>query len=311
MRAVRVVEGTARLVEVPRPSGAGVRIRVRTAGICGSDLHAIATRQPPAGTLGHELAGLTDDGTPVAIEPLAPCGACEPCAQGDYNRCVRSTGMLYGFGLDGGMADELRVRPEALVPLPAGLALADASLVEPLAVAVYALRRAGLRRPQRVVVIGGSTIGLCAVAAARAIGAEVALVARHDAQRAAGDRLGARAATGEYDLVVEAAGSESALARAVELAKPGGTVVIPGIYWGPIAMPGWAMLVKEVSLCPSLFYGRHAGGRDVDAAAALLATTPELPRTIITHRFPLDAAREAFAVAADRKSGAIKVVLEP
>jgi threonine dehydrogenase-like Zn-dependent dehydrogenase len=66
-----------------------------------------------------------------------------------------------------------------------------------------------------------------------------------------------------------------------------------------------------VSLCPTLLYSRHAGGRDADAAAALLAATPELSRTLITHRFPLDAAAEAFATAADRKAGAIKVVLEP
>jgi threonine dehydrogenase-like Zn-dependent dehydrogenase len=262
-------------------------------------------------TLGHEIAGVTDDGTPVAIEPLAPCAVCEPCVRGDYNLCVRGIGMLYGSGLDGGMADELRVEARALVPLPAGVALADASLVEPLAVVVYALRRAALRPDQRAVVIGGGTIGLCAVAAARASGAEVALVARHDAQRAAGERLGARVARGEYDLVVEAAGSESALARAVELAKPGASVSIPGIYWGPVAMPGLAMGLKEISLCPSFLYARHGGGRDADAAAALLAATPELPRAIITHRFPLEAAPEAFATAASRSSGAIKVVLEP
>jgi threonine dehydrogenase-like Zn-dependent dehydrogenase len=58
-------------------------------------------------------------------------------------------------------------------------------------------------------------------------------------------------------------------------------------------------------------YGRHAAGRDVDGAAALLAMTPELPRTVITHRLPLDAAPEAFRIARDRKAGAIKVVLEP
>jgi threonine dehydrogenase-like Zn-dependent dehydrogenase len=71
------------------------------------------------------------------------------------------------------------------------------------------------------------------------------------------------------------------------------------------------MCMKEVSLCPTLLYARSAAGRDADAAAALLAATPELPRTLITHRFPLDAAPEAFAVAADKASGAIKVVLEP
>ncbi len=311
MRAVRQNGKHVHVVELPPPSGPGVRVRVRSAGICGSDLHALASEMLSGNTLGHEIAGVTDDGTPVAIEPIAPCGACEPCLRGDYNLCIRSVAMLYGMGLDGGMADELLVEARAIVPLPAGVAIADASLVEPLAVVVYALRRAALRANQRVVVIGGGTIGLCAVAAARATGAEVALVARHDAQRAAGERLGARAASGEYDLVVEAAGSESALARAVELAKPGGTVSIPGIYWGPVAMPGFAMGLKEVSLCPSFLYARHGGGRDADAAAALLAATPELPRAIITHRFPLDAAPEAFATAASRSAGAIKVVLEP
>jgi len=301
------------VLEAPPSRGDGVRVRIQSAGICGSDLHLISDSPlgPIAVILGHELAGTTDDGTAVAIEPLAPCESCEACARGDYNLCVLGPGMIFGVGRDGGMADELSVPARAIVPLPSAVALRDASLVEPLAVVVYALRRSGLRANQRVVVVGGGTIGLCAVAAARARGAEVALVARHEVQRAAGERLGARPASGLYDVVIEAAGTESAVAQAVELAKPGASVWIPGIYWGPLAMPGLAMCLKEVSLCPTMLYGRHAGGRDADAAAALLAATPELPRALITHRFPLDAAREAFAVAADKKSGAIKVVLEP
>ncbi len=314
MRAVRCVEGVIRVVDAPAPQEGGVRVRVKSAGICGSDLHFTSPASPfdPTGvTLGHEIAGITDDGTPVAIEPLAPCGSCEPCTRGDYNLCMDGPGMILGIGRDGGMTDEVRVPARAIVPLPSGIALRDASLVEPLAVVVYALRRSGLRVSQRVAVIGGGAIGLCAVAAARARGAEVALVARHDSQRAAGERLGARPLAGLYDIVIEAAGTESAVAQAVEIAKPGARVWIPGIYWGPVAMPGLRMCMKEVSLCPTLLYGRHAGGRDADAAAALLAATPELPRALITHRFPLDAAHEAFAVAGDRKSGAIKVVLEP
>jgi threonine dehydrogenase-like Zn-dependent dehydrogenase len=314
MRAVKCVEGAIRVVEAPATHGEGVRVRIRSAGICGSDLHLISPASPfgpPSVTLGHELAGLTDDDTPVAIEPLAPCGTCEPCVRGDYNVCTLGPAMIFGVGRDGGMADEIRVPARAIVPLPNNIALRDASLVEPLAVVIYALRRSGLRADQRVMVIGGGNIGLCAVAAARARGAEVALVARHDAQRAAGARLGATTARGLYDVVIEAAGTESAVAQAVEYAKPGASVWIPGIYWGPLAMPGLAMCLKEVSLCPTMLYGRGPGGRDADAAAALLASTPELPRALITHRFPLDAAAEAFAAAADKKSGAIKVVIEP
>jgi len=313
MRAVRVENGEVAVVDVPAPTGPGVRVRVSSAGICGSDLHLLASPDlPPLEvTLGHEIAGITDDGTAVAIEPLSPCGRCEMCTRGDYNLCADSAAMIHGIGLDGGMADEVWVPERALVPLPAGLTPADASLVEPLAVLVHSFRRSAVNPTERVAVVGGGTIGLCAVAVARARGCEVALVARHDSQREAGERLGASEVHGEYDLVVEAAGTESALATAVELAKPAADVSIPGIYWGSVAMPGMALCFKQVSLCPATLYGRHGGGRDIDAAAALLATTPALAPTIITHRFPLDAATEAFSVASDRASGAIKVVLEP
>lgn len=313
MRAVRVHGGQVEVDEVPAIDGDGVRIRVRSAGICGSDLHLIdaGVVEAAAVTLGHEVAGITDDGTAVAVEPLAPCGTCGPCVDGEYNLCRTGGAMLFGIGRDGGMADEMWVPARALVPLAAGIDVRDASLVEPLAVVVHSFRRAGVRSGQRVAVIGGGTIGLCAVAVGRALGCEVGLEARHDHQRAAGERLGASEVGGEYDVVIEAAGSESALVCAVHLAKPSAQVVIPGIYWGPVALPGLAMCLKQVSLCPTTLYGRHAGGRDVDNAAALLATTPALARTVVTHRFPLDAAVEAFDAAASRSAGAIKVILEP
>ena len=71
------------------------------------------------------------------------------------------------------------------------------------------------------------------------------------------------------------------------------------------------MCFKQVSLCPTTLYERHAGGRDIDNAAALLAASPDFAATVITHRFPLDAAAEAFATAANRSAGSIKVVVEP
>jgi threonine dehydrogenase-like Zn-dependent dehydrogenase len=149
------------------------------------------------------------------------------------------------------------------------------------------------------------------------VGAEGDLSARHAHQVAAGERLGAgTAASGEYDVVIEAAGTESALVAAIDHARPGGTVSIPGVYWDGIAIPNvMSMFLKEVSLRPSSMYGcsgRHGPDvREVDEAAALLAAVPELSEADITHRFALDDAPEAFRVAADRSAGAIKVVLEP
>ena len=162
MRAVRVHGGQVAVDDVPATDGPGVRVRVRSAGICGSDLHLIEAGVIEAAqvTLGHEVAGLTDDDTPVAIEPLAPCGTCNPCLDGDYNLCRTSGAMLFGIGRDGGMADEMWVPARALVPLPAGIDVRDASLVEPLAVVVHSFRRAAVRPGQRVAVIGGGAIGL-------------------------------------------------------------------------------------------------------------------------------------------------------
>ena len=144
------------------------------------------------------------------------------------------------------------------------------------------------------------------------LGADTGLAARHPHQREAGERLGAAVVdAGEYDVVVEAAGTEAALAQAAELCRPGGLVLFLSTHWGPVPIPGFPALMKELAFRWSYTYGTHPGGRDVDDAAALLARTPTIASTLVTHRFPLDEAPRAFAVAADRAAGAIKVVLEP
>jgi threonine dehydrogenase-like Zn-dependent dehydrogenase len=292
------------------PSGEGVRVRVRSAGICGSDLHLLAWNLPV--TMGHEFAGLLEDGRPVAVEPIARCGTCRQCLDGDYNRCAAGPATVLGVGQDGGMADECLVPESSLAPLPAGVAVGDACLVEPLAVAVHGARRGRVGPTDRVAVVGGGTMGQTAVVAVQAAGATVALDARHDRQREAGERLGAVAIDGDYDVVVEAAGTPSALARSVGLCRSGGRVVLLGTYWdGDTTMPALAMTAGEIDLIPCYMYSRAGPARDVDVAAAILARRPEVADVLITHRFPLDAAAEAFATARDRAAGAIKVVLEP
>ena len=166
MRAVRCSGGSVQVVDAPTPQGEGVRVRVVSAGICGSDLHLLESDFPLPSILGHEFAGTLSNGRPVAIEPLAPCGECEFCECGDYNLCRTGPGIILGTGRDGGMAEEVMVPERAIVPLPAGLEPRDACLVEPLAVAVHGLRRAGLRGDQGVAIVGGGSIGLCAVAGA-------------------------------------------------------------------------------------------------------------------------------------------------
>ena len=113
-----------------------------------------------------------------------------------------------------------------------------------------------------------------------------------------------------YDIVIEAAGSPSALHRCIELLAPGGTVSVLGLHMGGLDVPYLVMLRKEAKLVASMGYCRHEGGRDMEQAAAMLAGRPEIADALITHRFPIDDAPEAFRVAADRSAGAIKVLVE-
>ncbi len=311
MRAVRCREGQPHVADVLRPVGEGVVVQVESAGICGSDLHLLGFGLPL--TFGHEFAGRTPDGTPVAVEPIAPCGACARCRDGDTQLCDRGPAMVLGVGHDGGMAEECLVPASALVPLPVGVDPREGCLVEPIAVSVHGVRRAGIRGTDRVAVIGGGTIGQTASIAAQAVGATVDLRARHDRQREVAARLGAGEISGEgYDVVIEAAGTADALAEAALLCRPGGTILGLGSYWeGTVEAPAFTMSSKELTFVPAQMYGRSGPSRDVDVAATLLALRPEIATALITHRFPLDAAVEAFATARDRAAGAIKVVLEP
>jgi threonine dehydrogenase-like Zn-dependent dehydrogenase len=116
--------------------------------------------------------------------------------------------------------------------------------------------------------------------------------------------------SGRYQVVVEAAGSSSSIQRAVELVEPGGTVAVLGVVAGALEVPFSMLLTKEVTLVASLGYCGHAGKREMTEAAEMLAARPEIAESLITHRFPLEDAAEAFRVAADRQAGAVKVVVE-
>jgi threonine dehydrogenase-like Zn-dependent dehydrogenase len=308
VKAVRNASPTVEVVEVDEPEGTGELVRVSTVGICASDLSYL--RFGSVQIAGHEFAGTLEDGTPVAVEAIFGCGKCSQCEQGSFNRCE---GGVQGLGMTdpGGMCEWFRAPQRALVPLPVGLDVTEACLVEPASVARHACRMGGVGPETRVAIVGAGAIGILAAASAESLGApEVAVEIRHPHQREARERLGVGGAIGSYDVVVETGGSESALHRAVDLARPGGTVVHLGVY-GDIRWPMQEAFMKEVALRPSLGYGGHGGRRDFAESADMLAIRPELGEMLITHRFAIEDAPEAFRVAQDRSKGVFRVVVEP
>ncbi|HEU0193837.1 MAG TPA: alcohol dehydrogenase catalytic domain-containing protein [Gaiellales bacterium] len=329
-------KGTLDVIErpTPEPRPGWARLAVRSVGICGTDLHFYRGSFPsPTGLLpGHEVGGIVDltgegvtvaAGTPVAVDPLVTCGRCPQCLTGNYNRCPQR--QLLGVTGRGGLAEYMTVPAAGLYPLPAEVPAEAGSLVEPLAVCVRGTRLADVGLGDRVLVLGAGTIGLLSIITARAAGAaEVHVTARHDRQGEMARALGADSvyASGEeaagalgerqIDTVIETVGGKAAtIAEAVRAVRPGGTIAMLGVFDGDTPLPGLDFSVKEVRLVGSNCYGRFGTHTDFSVAVELLRGRLPDVQALVTHRLPLERVNEAFATAADKATGSIKVALTP
>ncbi len=143
------------------------------------------------------------------------------------------------------------------------------------------------------------------------MGVDPDVSARRTNRVEAAARLGGSMHLGsDYDVVLDAAGTQDSMDTATHAVRPGGTIGVLSTFWSPVSV-GLGLLMKEVTVVPAFAYGHHDGSLEFDVAADLLARTTDLAPTLITHRFELGDAAEAFRVAADRDAAAIKVVLLP
>ena len=332
MRSLRLHgKGDVRLHEEdrPQPREGETLVRVTAVGLCGSDIHWYAeggigdTRLTRPLVLGHELAGVTDDGRRVALDPAIPCQACDLCLEGHPNLCEGTRFAGHGED-DGGLREWLAWPERCLVPLPASLSEADGAMLEPLGVALHAVDLAHLRPGSRVGVFGCGPIGLLVLQAARLAGA-ARLFATDLGERPhrleAARRLGAVAFAAEggreaaairdamggagLDVAIEAAGENAAVDAAVEAVRPGARVVLAGIpaeertsFRAATARRKGLTLVLSRRM-------KHAYPR----AIRLVESGQVDLRSPVTHRFPLERGPEAFAAAARREG--LKVLVEP
>jgi len=323
---------------VPEPGPGDVRVRVAACGICGSDLHLFGIGALPPGTVpGHEWMGVVDAlgadvtgvavGERVAVEPFRTCGRCALCRAGRGNLCRE--GRLLGVHAPGGLAQFATAPAARAFPVPAGMDDAVAALAEPLAVSLHGLRRVALEPGQRVLVLGAGAVGLLSLLAARALGAgEVLVAARHPHQAEAAEALGAdRVLTEaeadataldrlgrarEIDVVVETVGGGAdTLNLAGAAVRPGGAICVLGVFLAPVTLQTIPLLMKEATLAWSYCYEHGEERADFADALRILDERRDLAARLVTHRFPLAEVARAFAAAADRKAGAIKVSLAP
>jgi threonine dehydrogenase-like Zn-dependent dehydrogenase len=325
-------------IPIPEPGPGEVRVRLLACGICGSDLHFHhAGLWPPGATPGHEMTGEIDalgegvrglaTGDRVAIEPLHTCGVCDECRAGQPVRCGEL--QIHGIHRAGGLAEFVSVQAVRAFRGPSDLDPSVAALTEPMAVVVHGLRRGGLSAGQRVLVLGAGTVGLLAALAARELGAgDVIVSARHPHQAELASALGAARVLREaeadtsglqkltreapVDLVVESVGgSAETLRLAAHAIRPGGSICVLGLFLGPVRIDPLVLLLKEASLIWSNCYARTPGEPDFARAARLVASHRGALAHLLTHRVPLSEAIRGFALAADKKAGAVKVSVLP
>ena len=310
MLAVIATQGVISVVERDIPDGFGELITVTSSGICGSDLHMIEAGLSGV-VLGHEFGGLTTDGQLVAIRPTGECGTCVQCTSGFSHTCSMAGRSLHGMSRDGGLAEMVRVDTNQIFPMPSGVDPASVGLVEPLAVVIHGINRSGIQTGSRAVIIGAGSIGLLAAAVLVDRGVIVDIVTRHPHQALAAEKVGAHPVSEaglNYDVSFDAVCSQQSFDACVQATRPCGTLLEFGMFWSPVTLNN-TLMMKEITVIPSIFYGHNHEHHDFEEAIDILARLPFLIDAVVTHRFTLTDAAEAFRVANDRKAGAIKVHL--
>lgn len=325
--------------EAREPGPGEVQIAVVSAGICGSDLHVYRGefKARPGVVPGHEIAGTVSavgagvshvrEGDLVGIEPLLSCGACGFCLTGDYHVCTQRG--LVGENVGGGMS-ELQTMPARTAHLaPAGTDGEVIALAEPLACSVHGYAKINLRARETVLIIGAGTIGLTALIAAKAAGAAALITARHPHQQEAARRLGADEVIADdaagherlrelseqrvVDVAVETVGGRGDTLLQAQLAvRPKGRLLLLGVFTVPtVPIDALRLAAREVELVGAMTYSASNGRTDYQVAMEIIADHAAGARSLITQRFPLDAAHDAFGAALDKSSRSIKVHVKP
>lgn len=335
-----------RVERIPHPGPPGpaeVLLRVAAVGICGSDLHTYkgartgdALLQAPF-ILGHEFAGVVEEvgsdafdgcfrslkpGTRVAVDPAQPCGECEMCEHGHPNLCWR----LHFCGLypdDGSLRQWMRVPSRTCFPVPDGVDTASAALLEPLGTALHAVDLAHVRVDNSVAILGAGPIGLCILQVVKLAGGypifvtdkfpwRLEVAGRYggipihcddeDPVRAVVDSTSGRG----VDVAIEAAWSDHSVQQAAEMARSGGRLVVVGIASDDRLVIKHSTARRKGLTIRMARRMKHSFPRATHLVECGLVDLPRL----ISHRYPLDRAPEAFALNAAYRDRVLKVIID-
>lgn len=335
-RATMTAPGVIQFEDVPAPTPAAgeVLLRVQRIGICGSDVHVNHGRHPytPYPVVqGHEFSATVDAvgpgvdglvvGARVTATPQVTCGECGPCRRGDYHICEQL--KVQGFQAPGCAQDLFLTRAERLVPLPEGFGFEQGALVEPTAVGVHAIERAGGVAGRTVLVLGAGPIGNLLAQVAQAQGGRVLVtdvsahrlqVARqcglsatcHTPTESLPEALARAFGSSQVDVAFDCAGAESAIASAIASVVKGGTVVLVAVYAERPRVDVGLVQDRELRLVGTLMY-KH---EDFVQAVDLMSTGRLALAPLESRHFPFEQFADAYAFIDRHSDRVMKVFID-
>ncbi len=310
------VDTGVKLAETEKPAANGeCLVRVLHSGICNTDLEIARGYAGFQGVVGHEFVGVVEGSTSpemvgkrVVGEINVGCGGCDDCLSGDERHCPART-VLGIKGRNGAHAEYLTLPARNLLAVPAAVSDQEAVFVEPLAAALGITERTEVTPETRVAVIGDGKLGLLCAMALKLIAPDVTLIGKHETKLKIAQKRGIEtrlvdkltdADDNRFDIVVEASGSETGFATALDLIKPRGRVVLKSTFHGNANWETWRIVVDEISVIGSRC-GRFAPALD------LLAERKIEVGDLIADEFHLTKGIEAFKQA--ETSDGLKVLL--
>lgn len=312
-----------------------VLLRVDACGICGSDLHVSEVLPAPGLVLGHELCGTvvavgdrarTDaphlgEGVRVAALSLATCGRCTACRTGRVRKCVEA--KMIGIERPGAYAEQIAVPARDVVLLPATLDHRHGALIEPLAVGLHTVNRAGISFGDDVLVLGGGPIGAAVAIWLTHAGAREVIVSDPVAsRRELAARIGATAtldpsrddvAAGFAAIcgspprhVIECVGIPGLLQHAVDVAAVDATITVAGVCVSPDQVVPWSFMAKETDVRFAFYYTAQEFKTVID----MIDRGRIDPLPLVTDEIPLDDVPDRFE-ALKQPSDQCKVLIRP
>lgn len=315
-----------------------VKIKIKTVGVCGSDLHYYTTGKIGSQivkypfVIGHEAAGIIESigskvtkvniGDRVAIDPAVSCGKCDQCLAGREHTCRKLLFLGCPEQLSGALSEYLIINERCCYIIPEDINYEQATLSEPLAIGVYTVERACLKKNDDVAILGIGPIGLSVfhVLRTQSIG-DVFITDKLDYRLKNASKLKPKwfgnpdeqdivggitqLAPLQLDCVFECSGNVEAISQAVQLLKPGGKLVITGIpEVDEIAFPIHELRRKEITII-NIRRQVNCTQKAID----FLSSGQIKMNDMITHRFALDEVKTAFDLVSDYKENVMKAII--